>query len=76
MKIPDEIRKTVGFVAYHNKTTGNVTPVGSCFFLGHTPQEGETFSRKMYVVTARHVIDQLRSKGVKETLLRFEFFDA
>jgi hypothetical protein len=70
MKIPDEIRKTVGFVAYHNKATEQITPVGSCFFLGHDPKDGQKTSKKMYAVTARHVIDQLRDKGVEQTILR------
>jgi hypothetical protein len=70
VKIPDEIRKAVAFVAFENKTTGEIDPVGSCFFLGHNAPEGQTTSPKMYVVTARHVIDKLQKKGVKETFLR------
>jgi hypothetical protein len=52
MKIPDEIRKTVAFVAYEDKRTGVITPVGSCFFLGRDPEEGRTSSPRVYVVTA------------------------
>jgi hypothetical protein len=70
MKIPDEIRKTVGFITYENKISGEITPVGTSFFLGHNPGEGKTTSPKVYAVTARHVVDEMRKKGVKELILR------
>lgn len=70
MRVPDEVRKTVGYVAYQDQTNGQIVPVGSMFFLGHDPKEGSDTSPTMYAVTAAHVIDQLRKKGVKETLLR------
>ena len=70
MKIPDQVRKAVGFVAYENRTNGDFIPVGSFFFLGHDAKPGETNSPKMYAVTARHVIDGLRAKGAREVMLR------
>ncbi len=70
MKVPDEVRKTVGFVAYASLVNGDIVPVGTFFFVGHNPIEGETTSRRMYAVTARHVIDGLRSKGRNDLTLR------
>ena len=76
MKIPDEIRKTVAFVCYENKNTGAITPVGSCFFLGSDQEPGQNFFKKVYVVTARHVIDAFRDKGIEQTILRLNSRDA
>jgi hypothetical protein len=63
MKIPDEVRKTVAFIGYQNKTNGETVSVGSMFFLGHDPAEGTTPSPRVYAVTARHIISGLRAKG-------------
>ena len=57
MRVPDQVRKAVGFIGYEDKRNGEIVPVGSFFFLGHDPHPGEKFSPKMYAVTARHVID-------------------
>ena len=70
MKIPDAVRKTVGFVAYENKISGQIIPAGSCFFIGHDPKDGTSTSAKVYVATAAHVISALNSKGAKEVVLR------
>ena len=70
MRVPDEIRKTVGFVAYIDQTSGESVPVGSFFFFGHDANDGQKFSPKMYVVTARHVIEKLRQRGVLAVELR------
>lgn len=70
MKVPDEVRKTVGFVAYKSKLSGDVVPVGSFFFLGHDPNDGTSTSRKMYAVTARHIVDALKAKGRADLTLR------
>jgi hypothetical protein len=70
MKIPDEVRKTVGFITFENKKNGHIVPVGSFFFLGHEPKQGATTSSRMYAVTARHIIDKLGKNGVAETVLR------
>lgn len=68
MRVPENIRKCVGFVAYLNHTTGNLVPVGSVFFLG-VDAEGDQVC-PVFAVTARHVIDGLRKKGVTEIFLR------
>jgi hypothetical protein len=70
MKIPDELRKAVGFIAFENMTNAQIVPVGSFFFLGHDPKPGETFSRKVYAVTAHHVIDALQRRGIQNVILR------
>ena len=70
MKIWDEIRKAVGFIAYEDQTNGQIVPVGTFFFLGHDPEPNEAFSGKVYAVTARHVIDGLHVRGVENLVLR------
>lgn len=70
MKVPDAIRKTVGFVAYEDLSSGNIVPVGTFFFLGHDPKDGASTSSKMYAITARHVINGLKSKGRDDLTLR------
>jgi hypothetical protein len=70
MRVPDEVRKTIGFIGYEDKRTGEFKPRGSFFFLGHDPNTGEPVSEKVYLVTARHVIDKLRDKGVDDAILR------
>ena len=70
MKIPDEVRKAIGFVAYEDKQNSSIIPVGTFFFLGHDPIDGASTSSKMYAITARHVIDGLKMKGCEDLTLR------
>ena len=70
MKIPDQVRKAVGFVAFQNQKNNQIEPLGTFFFLGRDPKCGEAFSEKVYAVTARHVIDKLRDKGAQNSMLR------
>jgi hypothetical protein len=70
MRVRDEIRKTVAFIGYEDKQNGNFVPVGSIFFLGHDSKDGADKSPRVYVVTARHVIDGLRGKGVTHAVVR------
>jgi hypothetical protein len=70
MKIPTEVLKAVGFVCYQDQTSRNLVPVGSCFFLCHDPPAGSNVSSCVYAVTALHVIQGLKSKGVTDTYLR------
>jgi hypothetical protein len=67
MKIPDNVRKTVGFVCHKDLVDSNIAPVGSFFFLGHDVAPGRP---RIYAVTARHMIDGLRNAGVTEAVLR------
>jgi hypothetical protein len=57
-KVPEEVRKCVGFIQYQSGAGLKVT--GTVFFLGWE-QEGEHF---FYAVTAKHVIDRIRKGGV------------
>jgi hypothetical protein len=70
MKIPDAVRKTIGFIGYEHQQTHEFVPAGSFFFLGHDPVDGSWTSPRVYAVTARHVISGLNSKAVQEVLLR------
>ena len=70
MRVPDIVREAVGFIGYEDKRNGEIVPIGSFFFLGHDPNPGETISPKVYAVTARHVIDALRRRGVEDAILR------
>ena len=65
MKVPSEIKKAVAFVCYLNQVTQDLVPVGSVFFLGHDPVDGVPTSRRVYAVTAKHVIDAWPKKIVR-----------
>jgi hypothetical protein len=65
MRVSDEVRKQSDLFASKISET-----VGSFFFFGHDPRDGQTVSPKMYAVTARHVIEGLQRKGVEEAILR------
>jgi len=67
MYIPDEIRKCVVFVALE-MANGEKRLVGTAWLLSR-PIEGtnEVF---LYIVTTRHVIDGIRSKGLNKVFLR------
>lgn len=66
MIVPDEIRKCVAFVAM--PANGEMNLVGTAFFLGReivgTPRSWN------YFVTARHVIEGIRKKGVDKAFIR------
>lgn len=70
MKIPDQVRKTVAFIAYEDKTDLSIRPVGSVFFVGPDPLPGTNVTERVFAVTARHVIEGLIRKGCKECVLR------
>jgi hypothetical protein len=70
MQIPDEVRKAVGFIAYRHHKTGDLVPVGSVFFVGPDHPTRPREVAKTFAVTARHVIDGLRSKGLTSSFLR------
>ena len=69
MKVPDNILSVVVFVTYLNHITNQHVPVGTAFFIGADPLEGKSVART-YAVTAKHVIDALKRKGVTELYLR------
>jgi len=68
MLIPDNVRKCVAFLGYQ-LASGDYKLAGSAFYLGRDSAPGK--ADPVYVVTARHVIDGIRSKGVTDTYLRF-----
>lgn len=70
MKIPVEALKSVVFVCYEDKTNGELIPVGTGFFFGRNPKEGTKVSPRVWVVTALHVIRELKRLGVQEVILR------
>jgi hypothetical protein len=75
MRVPDEVRKSVGFIGYEDKRNGEFVPAGSFFFLGHDTKDGETISPKVYFVTAGHVIDELGKRGCRDAILRLNTKD-
>lgn len=60
MTIPPEIRKCVVFVGVR-KTDDSFQPVGSAFFLGRASSKEQPCGI-VHLVTARHVIDNIRNK--------------
>lgn len=71
MRVPDEVRKTVGFVAFESSQGKGIVPVGTFFFLGHDPSDAlPGVSPKVYAVTAAHVVNQLKVNGRSDLTLR------
>jgi hypothetical protein len=68
MTIDESIRKCVAFVGYR-MANGEHKFAGSGFFIG--ANDGNGRSTKTRFVTARHVIDGIRDKGLDEVYLRF-----
>lgn len=69
MKIPNQIKTCVAFIGYENQTNGQFEPAGSVLFTGGYGDESGTIS-PVYSVTAKHVIDGLKSRGVQDTVIR------
>lgn len=67
MIVPDEIRKCVAYVGYKD-TEGKYYYAGSVFIIGR-PIDGGLVD-PVYWVTARHVIDGIRSLGLLEVCVR------
>lgn len=76
MKIPEQVRKTVAFIGYRDGRDGLIKPVGSMFFIGDDSQGDHTIARRVFAVTARHVIEGLKSKGCTACFLRLNPTDA
>jgi hypothetical protein len=73
MRIPDDVRNTVAFVAIR-MADESVRFVGTAFVIARAPLPGmsQTFA---FTVTARHVIDGVRSKGLDRVHLRVNWTD-
>lgn len=73
MSILEEIRKCIAFVGYEDKVKGGFNSAGTAFFISmESKKPNENF---IYVVTARHVIDGMKNKGVLEPVLRINAKD-
>src|SRR3954471_6027824 len=65
MRVPDEIRKCVVFLGYEHPRMGKVLN-GTAFLVG-IGKDGCAFE---YLVTAAHVIEGVRDKGVNRVFVR------
>jgi hypothetical protein len=67
MHIPDEMRKCVVFVGYRNHD-GMYKLGGTAFYTERTSEDSKVAFR--YLVTAKHVIDEIRDKHADKVCLR------
>ena len=67
MLVNDEVRKCVAFLGMR-LADNSFRFAGSAFFFGHAREDGS--ANPVFVVTAKHVIDSIRSKGITEVFLR------
>src|SRR5437763_16608246 len=78
MFISDEARKCAVFVGY-KKSNGEYAFAGTAFFVSHiVTEQGSSFLGDegygfSYLVTAKHVIDGIRKKGVDTVYLRMNY---
>ena len=73
MRIDENVRKCVAFVALR-MNDGTFRFMGSAFWLGRDVP-GQTQTTRMYLVTARHVIDGIRKTGIDKVWLRLNHTD-
>ena len=71
MQIPDEIRKCVCFAGLQ-KANGTISLAGTAFFMAR-PLDSMPGRMMGYAVTAKHVIEGIRNKGVDSVMLRLNF---
>ena len=75
MIVPDEIRKCVVFIGY-SKADGSRVMAGTGFMVARPLHEdapiggGSTHLSFAYLLTAKHVIDSVRDKGLSEVFVR------
>jgi hypothetical protein len=67
MLVPDEVRKCVVFVA-HESSNGHKRCIGTAFFVSRPIVKNELHA--VYCVTAKHLLDQIRSRSGYKVLLR------
>jgi hypothetical protein len=67
--IPDQVRKCVAFVAIR-MADGSFRFVGSGFFYGRDLENDSTRATSVHFVTARHVIDKARTRGLTTIFIR------
>ena len=69
MRIPEQVRKCVVFLGYKT-ASGETRFAGTGFFLGRVVETVQGGIGFRYLVTARHVIDGIKDKGISEVLFR------
>ncbi len=67
MRINKEILKSVLFIGYLNQADNKIVPVGSAVYLC------DDDSSQGYIVTAAHIINELKSKGAEEAYVFVNF---
>lgn len=72
MLVPNEIRRCVAFAAMQ-MANGEMRLVGTVFFLGKEIQGTDRSFH--YFVTAKHVIEGIRNKGLTRVFIRLNFKD-
>jgi hypothetical protein len=72
MQVPDEIRKCAAFVAYRT-ADGEFHERGTAFFITRSIKGVE--KAWVYAVTAKHVIDKIKEKGLDKVYLRMNLAD-
>jgi hypothetical protein len=72
MLVPNEVRKCVAFAAME-MANGEKQLVGTMFFLGREIQGTDRFFH--YFVTAKHVIEGIRNKGLTKVFIRLNWKD-
>lgn len=68
MIVPDDVRKCVAFLGYQI-ADGTFRFAGSVFFLGRDKKNSPK-AEPVYAVTAKHVLDGIRAKGLDRVLFR------
>lgn len=68
MIVPDEVLQCVVFIGCENKKDGGHFYFGSAFFVGR--DAGNSTCDRVFLVTARHVIDNIRKTGATEVCIR------
>jgi hypothetical protein len=71
MSVAEQMRKSVAFIGCP-LAGGEFFIAGTVFFFGVETEDGQ---RHLYAVTAKHVIDGLRKKGVKDVGIRVNVID-
>ena len=72
MLVPNEVRRCVAFAAMQ-MANGEMRLVGTVFFLGKEIQGTDRWWH--YFVTAKHVIEGIRDKGLTKVFIRLNFKD-
>jgi hypothetical protein len=70
MKINEKIKKCVAFLLYKNRD--DYKYAGTCFFIG----KDKEVNKYSYVVTAKHVIEGVKSLGSSEVFIKINLIDS